>query len=133
MADSQFGLKRIRRMGRVGALTISFALVACTAGPVPDKPGATTSLASVEEGDAVLIDAPDGLLLMSEGDLRGTMGDPAFVWAEADAQMWRYDGAQCAVFVYLYPDGVRHVDVQGEGLDDSARTACFRTIVAGRT
>ena len=121
-------------MGRIGAITITLALVACTAGPMQDSDssGAGKDFASVEAGDAMLIDAPESLLHLSELDLKNAMGEPQFVWVEADAEMWRYDSQACALFVYLYPDGVRHVDIQGDGLDDAERAACFRDLVAER-
>ena len=120
-------------MGSLGVVSISLALVACTAGSSLDRADTTTSVAAVEAPDVMLIDAPVKLLHLSEGDLVDTMGEPEFVWVEADAQMWRYDAEGCALFVYLYPDGVRHVDMQGEGLDDSARSRCFSEIVVDRT
>ncbi|MBC6438939.1 MAG: hypothetical protein GDA49_00680 [Rhodospirillales bacterium] len=41
----------------------------------------------------------------------------------------RYDAQSCELFVYLHPEGVHHVDLQGEGLDDVARSACFEDMV----
>ncbi|MBN34857.1 MAG: hypothetical protein CMM46_08790 [Rhodospirillaceae bacterium] len=120
-------------MERLGAVSISLALVACTAGSSLDRADTTTYVAAVEAPDAMLIDAPESLLHLSEGDLVDTMGEPEFIWVEADAQMWRYDAEGCALFVYLYPDGVRHVDMQGGGLDDSARSRCFSDMLADQT
>jgi len=127
--------RRIGGMGRVGAIAIILALVACTAGPMqnPSSSGARKDFAAVEAGDAMLIDAPESLLNLSELDLKNAMGEPQFVWVEADAEMWRYDSQACALFVYLYPEGVRHVDIQSDGLDDAERAACFRDLVDGHT
>ena len=127
--------RRYGVLARFGALTISLALVACTVGPVED-PSSTaldSGIGAAEAPDVMLVSAPDGLLHFSADELVSTMGEPAFVWDEAGASMWRYDATGCAVFVYLYPDGVRHVDVRGEGLDATQRRDCFRNLVADRT
>ena len=50
---------------------------------------------------------------LQEGEVVGMLGDPAFVWAEGDARMWRYDAPSCSLLVFLYPDGVRHAEVLG--------------------
>lgn len=119
-------------MARFGALTIGLALVACTVGPTHGPSTGNFDVAAVEAPDAMLVSAPDSLLHLSEADLKSTMGEPEFVWEEAGASMWRYDATGCAVFVYLYPDGVRHVDVRGEGLSATERTDCFHNMVASR-
>ncbi len=126
---------RNRRYGvlaRFGALTISLALVACTAGSTHGPSTGDFDVAAVEAPDAMLVSAPDSLLHLSAADLKSTMGEPEFIWEEAGASMWRYDATGCAVFVYLYPEGVRHVDVRGEGLSADERTDCFQDMVVAR-
>jgi hypothetical protein len=73
---------------------------------------------------------PDQLLHLVDTDVRQILGEPEFVWVEADAAMWRYRGQGCFVDVFLYPgEGVTFVDVHGDDLDDTARDACFRGLV----
>ena len=121
-------------MGRVGAFTVGLAFAACTAGPERHV-GETATVGdpgAVEAPDALSIAAPESLLHLGESDLLDAMGEPAFVWVESGAQMWRYDADACALFVFLYPDGVRHVDLRSDGLDDTGRDACFRELAARR-
>ena len=132
MTHKLVGNRRYGVLARFGALTISLALVACTAGSTHGPSTGDVDVAAVEAPDAMLVSAPESLLHLSEADLKSTMGEPEFVWEEAGASMWRYDATGCAVFVYLYPDGVRHVDVRGEGLSASERSDCFHDMVVSR-
>jgi hypothetical protein len=132
MTHKMGGNRRYGVLARFGALTISLALAACTAGSTHGTSTGDFDVAAVEAPDAMLVSAPDSLLHLSEADLKSTMGEPEFVWEEAGASMWRYDATGCAVFVYLYPDGVRHVDVRGEGLSASERSDCFHNMVVSR-
>ncbi len=132
MTHKSVGNRRYGVLACFGALTISLALVACTAGSTHGPSTGDVDVAAVEAPDAMLVSAPESLLHLSEADLKSTMGEPEFVWEEAGASMWRYDATGCAVFVYLYPDGVRHVDVRGEGLSASERSDCFHDMVVSR-
>ena len=68
--------------------------------------------------------ALEGLLGLGHDGLITEFGEPAFVWTEGDARMWRYDAASCSFLVFLYPDGVRHVDVLGVADEDHYACLC---------
>lgn len=65
---------------------------------------------------------------LQEGEVVGMLGDPAFVWTEGDARMWRYDAPSCSLLVFLYPDGVRHAEVLG-----GAEETCLCELQGGCT
>jgi hypothetical protein len=66
---------------------------------------------------------------MSASDLRGQFGTPSFVRKENGAEMWRYDGAGCRAFFFLYPQGesqvVRHVETIPRGAGTAADANCL--------
>ncbi len=130
MTHTERGNRRYGVLARFGALIISFGLVACTADPTPGV--VDSDVTAVEAGDVVLVSTPDSLMHYSEAELMSTMGEPEFVWQEAGASMWRYDSSGCSVFVYLYSDGVRHVDIRGEGMDAAQRRDCFHNLMVDR-
>jgi len=77
---------------------------------------------------------PAGLAGLSAANLRGTLGVPAFVRKENGAEMWRYDGANCRAFFFLYPSGteqtVRHVETLPRGKDSAADANCLDALRA---
>jgi hypothetical protein len=62
-------------------------------------------------------------------DLREFFGAPAFVRKENGAEIWRYDGAGCRAFFFLYPQGdlpiVRHVETIPPGAGTAADANCL--------
>jgi len=77
---------------------------------------------------------PAGLFGLSAHDLRGTFGEPAFIRKENGAEMWRYDGANCHAFFFLYPQGdaqlVRHVETVPQGAKTAADANCLAVLRA---
>ncbi len=77
---------------------------------------------------------PTGLIGLSARDVRGQFGTPAFVRKENGAEMWRYDGANCRLFVFLYADGgaqtVRHVETVPPGTTSAADANCLAALRA---
>ncbi|MDE2135546.1 MAG: hypothetical protein KGM97_02050 [Alphaproteobacteria bacterium] len=77
---------------------------------------------------------PAGLIGLSARDVRGLFGTPAFVRKENGAEMWRYDGADCRLFVFLYADGgaqtVRHAETVPPGAASAADANCLTTLRA---
>jgi len=75
---------------------------------------------------------PSSLIGASVTDLRGRFGTPAFVRKENGAEMWRYDGAGCHAFFFLYSqDGaeiVRHVETIPRGSASAADTRCLSAL-----
>jgi hypothetical protein len=64
--------------------------------------------------------------------LRAAFGAPAFIRRESDSELWRYDGAGCAAFFFLYPeDGtyrVRHAETSPRG-ELPADPDCLRSLI----
>lgn len=96
-------------------LACALALAACNpfAGTGPEA--AVGETAAPDEASSVVEEAAAAgdLAGLQEGEVVGMLGDPAFVWTEGSARMWRYDGASCSLLVFLYPDGVRHAEALG--------------------
>ncbi len=113
-------------MSRLPALTIAFALVACTAGPVPEQaPPQAVVLPAPDAGPAVPGHV-QALISLDAAGVRDLLGDPEFVWDQEGAEMWRYRGQACFLDVFLYDgQGVTFVDVRGDGIDDATRSQCF--------
>ena len=66
---------------------------------------------------------------LTDVDLRVQFGAPAFTRKEGTAQLWRYDGASCKAFFFLYPANsalnVRHVETTPRGTDMAADPKCL--------
>ncbi len=66
--------------------------------------------------------------------LRVALGTPAFVRKDGADELWRYDGAGCKAFFFLYPDGsmlqVRHVETLPRGSEDPADPTCLEALRA---
>jgi hypothetical protein len=73
---------------------------------------------------------PSGLIGLSAQDLRGSFGAPTFVRKENGTEMWRYDGADCHAFFFLYPQGESHAVRHVETVPRDARTAADATCLA---
>ena len=77
---------------------------------------------------------PASLVGLSAGELRGFFGVPAFVRKENGTEMWRYDGAGCHAFFFLYPQGdsqiVRHVETVPQGTKTAADANCLAVLRA---
>jgi len=101
------------------------ALAACATKPTP--PGsAAPSQADIGE--------PPGIAGLAAQDVRTAYGAPAFVRKDGGDEMWRYDGASCKAFFFLYPDGgtlsVRHVETLPRGSRWAADPACLNALRA---
>jgi hypothetical protein len=78
---------------------------------------------------------PAGYAGIDSGQLKVAMGSPAFTRKEgAGIEMWRYDGAACKAFFFLYPDGsalsVRHVETLPRPSDAAADVGCLNQLRA---
>jgi hypothetical protein len=65
--------------------------------------------------------------------LQAAFGKPAFVRKDGVTEMWRYDGAACRAFFFLYgaPLAVRHVETLPHGVQSAADSACLTALRAG--
>ncbi|MEI9930643.1 MAG: hypothetical protein WDM89_08855 [Rhizomicrobium sp.] len=69
---------------------------------------------------------------LTESALRATFGEPAFVRKEGDTQFWRYNGAACHAFFFLYKQNgvltVQHVESLPPGAAIGADNACINAL-----
>jgi hypothetical protein len=67
-------------------------------------------------------------------ELRARYGPPDFVRREPDSELWRYDGADCAVFFFLYREGdvlrIRYTESMPRGADMPADPKCVDSLSA---
>jgi hypothetical protein len=77
---------------------------------------------------------PIGIPGLESSQLRVAYGVPALVRKDGHTEMWRYDGASCKAFFFLYPSGnslaVRHVETVPRGSDIAADDSCLAAIRA---
>ncbi len=77
---------------------------------------------------------PADLAGIAPEQLKVAFGEPSFVRKDAGAEMWRYDGAGCKAFFFLYPSGatlaVRHVETLPRGQAMAADIACLDALRA---
>ena len=75
---------------------------------------------------------PGHYLNMAAPGLQATFGTPAFVRKDGTTEMWRYDGAACRAFFFLYgtPPAVRHVETLPHGAQSAADMECLNALKA---
>ena len=75
---------------------------------------------------------PGQYLNMASTGLRAAFGKPAFVRKDGATEMWRYDGASCRAFFFLYgtPLTVRHVETLPHGPQAAADMSCLTALRA---
>ena len=75
---------------------------------------------------------PSDIADMQEAQLRIAFGVPALVRKDGHNEMWRYDGATCKAFFFLYPAGstlaVRHVETVPRGREIAADFGCLSAL-----
>jgi hypothetical protein len=110
----------------VAALCAS--VCACT---TPQAPAARVALPA-----APPVGEPSGIAGLETSQLRVAFGAPVFVRKDGTAEMWRYDGASCKAFFFLYPEGsslaVRHVETVPRGQEMAADANCLNALRARR-
>ena len=78
------------------------------------------------------IGEPAGIAGLEASQLKVAFGAPAFVRKDGTAELWRYDGASCKAFFFLYSEGnsfaVRHVETAPRGQDMAADMNCLNTL-----
>jgi len=66
--------------------------------------------------------------------LRERYGPPDFVRREPESELWRYDGADCAAFFFLYREGnvlkIRYTETMPRGMAMAADPACVDSLSA---
>ena len=103
-------------------------LAAGCAGQPASRPGfpppAATIPAAPPRGE------PGQYTNMPAQGLEAAFGRPAFVRKDGATQMWRYDGAACRAFFFLYgaPLAVRHVETLPHGKAEAADIGCLTAL-----
>ena len=120
-------------MKRAGFLLVALALTGC-ATPKAAAPVAPTAPPSAAIPPAPPKGEPLGYTNMPAAQLRVAFGAPAFVRHDGATEMWRYDGAACRAFFFLYEEGkdsvVRHVETLPRGAASAADPACLSALRA---
>ena len=78
---------------------------------------------------------PGNIAGMDAGRIRVAFGAPQFVRKDGQIEMWRYDGAGCKAFFFMYPNGaslaVRHVETMPHGPNNQgADSTCLQGLLA---
>jgi hypothetical protein len=82
---------------------------------------------------------PGHLVGLAGGRVESLLGAPGFRRRDPPAEVWRYSGESCRLFVFLYapPDDaddyrVAHVEVRGASVVKVSDKACFHSLLKGR-
>jgi hypothetical protein len=114
---------------RIVALLIALAAAGCAAKPppLPQQPQTDSTIPPAPPRGE-----PDLYLNMAAPGLQTAFGRPAFVRKDGATEMWRYDGATCRAFFFLYgaPLTVRHVETLPHGAQSAADPACLTALRA---
>lgn len=66
--------------------------------------------------------------------LRKEYGKPDFVRTEANSELWRYDGKNCALFMFLYRESetfqLRHMETLPRGAQSATDETCLASVKA---
>ncbi len=114
---------------RFAILLAGLAVAGCAAKPPPPPP-AQAAPAPGAIPPAPPRGEPGQYLNMAASGLQAAFGHPAFVRKDGSTEMWRYDGAACRAFFFLYgtPPAVRHVETLPHGTGSAADIACLTAL-----
>ncbi len=66
--------------------------------------------------------------------LRARYGAPDFIRREMETELWRYDGAACSIFFFLYREGdalkLRYSETAPRGMNMPADPRCVESLNA---
>ena len=112
----------------VPVLSLCAVLGACAA------PGGVVAPSHVVLPPAPPEGEPAGTTGLHEAELKAQFGQPAFVRHDGTAQIWRFDGAACKAYFFLYSrDGntaVWHVETAPRGVSIAADENCLSALRA---
>ncbi|HEX4026090.1 MAG TPA: hypothetical protein VHX18_00625 [Rhizomicrobium sp.] len=113
----------------VTVLSLALLAGACAA-KAPQQPAPRPGTASIPPAPPRGEPAP--YINMGASGLQAAFGRPAFVRKDGVTEMWRYDGAACRAFFFLYgsPLMVRHVETLPHGAESAADLACLTALSA---
>jgi hypothetical protein len=77
---------------------------------------------------------PMNMIGKTDASLRTNFGAPAFGRRDGSIELWRYKGAACQAFFFLYPDHgtltVQHVETLPRPANAAADTSCLQSLHA---
>ncbi|MEJ0027764.1 MAG: hypothetical protein WDN01_17200 [Rhizomicrobium sp.] len=115
-------------MNRPVLVLLLCALLGACAAPRSAGPDHVALPAAPPEGE------PVGTTGLHEADLKAQYGQPAFVRHDGTAQIWRFDGASCKAFFFLYSragdTAVWHVETAPRGRSIAADETCLSALRA---
>lgn len=116
-----------------------------TAAPQGNSPSALAALPADATNAVVAPQAtpdlpgPEHLVGLPPGGVESLLGAPGFRRRDPPAEVWRYAGETCRLFVFLYsrPDDaddyrVSHVEVRGASVVKVSDDACFHSLLKER-
>jgi hypothetical protein len=66
--------------------------------------------------------------------LRARYGEPDFIRRERETELWRYDGAACSIFFFLYRESdvlkLRYSETNPRGMNMAADPRCIESLSA---
>lgn len=75
---------------------------------------------------------PANFIGITAAALRTSLGKPAFARKDGSIEMWRYAGAKCQAFFFLYPDRgtlkVQHVETLPRPTASASDPGCLRSL-----
>jgi hypothetical protein len=109
---------------RVLSLLLFGGLAACATQPTNQTP-VPAAPPTGEPGNVAGMDA---------SRIRVAFGAPQFVRKDGQVEMWRYDGASCKAFFFMYPNGnslaVKHVETLPRPNNAAADSTCLQGLLA---
>jgi hypothetical protein len=118
-------MERLMNGSKIAAMAFLCAVLGACANQPPQQQAQSVALpAGPPPGEPAWIASMD-----SQG-LRTAFGQPAFVRKDSGSEMWRYDGATCKAFFFLYSGAsgasvVRHVETLPRGSAIAADENCL--------
>lgn len=110
---------------RTAPLIGLFLLAGCAS---PDIPAPSPVAAPPPSGE------PGNISGMDAARIRLAFGAPQFVRKDGQVELWRYDGANCRAFFFMYPSGsslaVRHVETVPRPANAAADSTCLQSLLA---
>ena len=113
---------------RVTVLSLALLAAGCATpkAPPPPAPSASAIPPAPPRGE------PSPWFNMAATGIQAAFGKPAFVRKDGATEMWRYDGAACRAFFFLYgqPLMVRHIETLPHGAQSAADLGCLAALQA---
>jgi hypothetical protein len=126
---------------RFAVFGLALVLAGCAQQARPPQPVSTAPRPAPRRPEVPLPPAPptgepSAYVNLPPANLRGLLGQPAFVRQDGETEMWRYDGASCRAFFFFQgPKGsetVRHVETLPAGSASAADPLCLSALRAAR-